>query len=180
MKELLKSPKKMAILGLIGSILMIFNMVMLILNGVCSYFTSLNFAYSIGFFIYFIIVLLRLYKEKGNIKIANYILIGSFVLSLVVHIVIIPGLSMTTNIVYLVVTVITLLYLINILLRRIRIINNKSFIFIIFSYLIYQVFLMVIIKEIDFYIMSELINSLGYILIAPYFYNYYNLLKGGK
>lgn len=159
---------------------MTINVVMLVLNGVCSWFTSLKFAYSIGFFIYFMIVLLRLYKEKGNIKIANYILIGAFVLSLVVHIVIIPALSISTNIVYLVVTVITLLYLINILLRRIKIINNKSFIFIIFTYLIYQVFLMVIIKEVDFLIMSEFINSFGYILIAPYFYNYYNLLKGGK
>ena len=182
MKEFLRSPKKMAILGLIGSVFMIINIFILILNDVCSWFTSLNFAYSIGFLIYFIIVLLRLYKEKGNIKIANYILIGSFIISLVVHIVIIqdlPGLSMA-SIVYLVVTIITLLYLTNILLRKIKIVNNKSFIFIIFIYLIYQAFLMIIVKEMDLYIMSELVNSLSYLLITPYFYNYYDLLKGGK
>ena len=35
-------------------------------------------------------------------------------------------------------------------------------------------------KEMDLYIMSELVNSLSYLLITPYFYNYYDLLKGGK
>ena len=82
MKELLKSPKKTAILGLVGSVimflivLMTFSSQLLITNTVYNLFI-------IGLVFYFTVVLMRMTRQKGNIKIANYILIITYTITLI-------------------------------------------------------------------------------------------------
>lgn len=84
-KEFMSNPKKTAILGLVGAIPMI-------IYALYCWFDDFEFsfifsilyliAYNIGLVIYFTIVLNRLYKHNGNIKIANYVLIAGYIVSL--------------------------------------------------------------------------------------------------
>lgn len=181
MKEFLKSPKKTAILGLVGSFLML-----------TTTFTSLytsnlilnsNNLYIIGLIVYFIIILMRMYKQRGNIKIANALLITTYILSLIlsVFINIAEGESILVDVLLF---GITILYLSNILFRKIKFINNKIFAVILLGFSIYQIirFGTYIFRnnEIEFYLISGFVKYLGYIAIVPYFYNYYELLRGGK
>lgn len=181
MKEFLKSPKKTAILGLVGSFLM------LTTTFTSSYTSNLilnsNNLYIIGLIVYFIIILMRMYKQRGNIKIANALLITTYILSLIssVFINIAEGESILVDVLLF---GITILYLSNILFRKIKFINNKIFAVILLGFSIYQIIrfgtYIFINNEIEFYLISDFIKYLGYIAIVPYFYNYYELLKGEK
>lgn len=180
MKEFLKSPKKTAILGLIGSILM--------LSSWLIYFTPfsvLDKLCSIGLIVYFIIILVRMFTQKGNLKIANYTLILAYILQLVM---IIPSIkyAFTVNgIVYVMSLIIVLLYFFNILLRKKNFVNNKIFAVVISLYTLVQ--LIFVIKSYNFFTTRYSpivettiysINYIAYLFIIPYFYNYYNILKG--
>ncbi len=83
-KDFFSSPKKTAILGLIGSILMLSS---LLINFSISYI--FNDLYVIGLIVYFSIVLARMYKKQGNIKFANYILISVYSIQLLFMIILI-------------------------------------------------------------------------------------------
>lgn len=179
LKELMSSPKKTAILGLSGSILMLITT-----------FTSLYISnlilnsynlYIIGLIVYFIIILMRMYKQKGNIKVANILLLTTYIISFVavIFVDIVEGESILIDII-LFGTII--LYLCNILFRKIKFINNKIFAVILIGFSIYQLirFGIYFLNETELYLISYFIKYCGYITIVPYFYNYYELLKGGK
>ena len=180
LKEFMRSPKKTAILGLIGSILMLANWII--------YFTPFSILdefCSICLIIYFIVILVRMFLQKGNLKFANYTLIISYIVTILM---IIPNIKYIFNIVgiaYVLSLVTMILYLCNILLRKNNFVNNKIFAIVIIIYTLIQ-----LISSLDTFnlfaikysVFTEeiiyIINYIGYLFIIPYFYNYYNVLKG--
>lgn len=182
MKEFFKSPKMTAILGIIGSILMIPSLICT----TSSFFDFLPYIYVLGFIIYFVTVLLRMFMQKGNIKIANYILIISVIVPIIICILNIRYAMNMTGIIYLITYIVMALYFCNILLRKPKLINNKVFAIILALYSAYQLFILYSISKtymsyrfsVEFELISEVIKYIGYLLIIPYFYNYYNILKG--
>lgn len=178
-KEFLKSPKKTAVLGLIGS------MIMLITTLTTLYTTNilLNIynLYIIGLLIYFAVILMRMYKQNGNIKIANTLLLITYIISFisVMLVDIAEGELFLIDIIFF--GTITL-YLCNILFGKLKIINNKVFAVIIIGFSVYQLirFAIYFLNETDMYLISYSIKYAGYIAIVPYFYNYYELLKEEK
>lgn len=179
MKEFLSSPKKTAILGLISCVIMLISMfryinIYSILYHCCSlYFTGLT--------IYFVIVLIRMYKKKGNIKIANYILISTFIISIVSGIVlgIMEGESLfSLNELSLIIITI---YLLDIIFIKKAVINNKFFAVVVFGVAIYEIIKSCMfiydVGGIKYVNMSYLVGRFVQITIIPYFYNYYELLK---
>lgn len=186
MKEFLKSPKKTAIIGLIGSIIMLLDtLLMLRYHSIVILFiqNSIGNLYTLGLVVYFIIILTRMYKQKGNLKIANMTLLITYILSLIaiIFVDIAQGESILIDIV---VFGTMILYLCNILFGKIKFINNKIFAVIIICYSLYQLIQMTIFmvtnNGIDIYMVMYWANYLGYIAIIPYFYNYYELLKEEK
>lgn len=178
LKDFFSSPKKTAILGLIGSLLMLLD--------ISVSFSPLDNLYVIGLIVYFIIILFRIFAQKGNLKIANYTLIITYLVQLLMIIPNIKYNSVDRIIVYVVSFVIILLYLVNILLRKKNFVNNKIFAITIILYTLLQLFPFIKngihffgirytpLVETTIYI----INDIGYIFIIPYFYNYYNILRG--
>ena len=124
-----------------------------------------------------------MFKQRGNIKFANYILIITFIISILVSIIlgILEGEFFTLDDLLL---IIMTLYFSNILLRKVKLINNNAFAIIVIGLSIYQLirygFIIFSVKEIEILDLSYIIKHLAYITIVPYFYNYYELLKGGK
>lgn len=183
MKEFITSPKNTAILGLIGSIIML--IFMFIYNRFYSIlYNSCNLCF-FGLTIYFVIVLTRMYKQKGNIKIANYTLILTLMISIVSSIVlaISEGEPVFTLNDFLL--IVMTLYFVNILLGKIKFLNNKIFAVAVIAISIYELIkcsmLIFDAGGIEYLDMSYLVKYISYITIIPYFYNYYELLlKGGK
>lgn len=177
-KEFFKSPKKTTILGLIGSSIMMIvtfmtiNTSLLILN--------IYNLYIIGLVIYFVIILMRMLKQKGNVKVANYILVITYIVSFfgTIFVNIAEGESIVIDIIIL---VIIISYFCNILLRKLKFINNKVFAIVIIVISIYHIInilrYMLNYDEIEVYVILDFIKNLAYITIVPYFYNYYDLLK---
>ena len=180
LKEFMRSPKKTAILGLIGCILMLANLII--------YFTPfsiLDELCSMGLIIYFIVILIRMFLQRGNLKFANYTLIISYILTLLMIIPSIKYIFSINGIVYVLSLIVMILYLFNILLRKNNFVNNKIFAIVIIIYTVIQI--ISIIKAYNGFTTRYsafventiyLINYIGYLFIVPYFYNYYNVLKG--
>lgn len=142
-----------------------------------------NYIKYVGLTIYFIVVLMRIYIKKGNIKVANYILIISFLLQAVVTLFRSPY-ALAYRILPIIYYIIFGLYLCNILLRKTRLVNNKIFAIATAIFIIYQIVIPIFntLRYSTFeynYIITYSIVLILYILIVPYFYNYYRLLKGG-
>lgn len=178
MKEFLKSPKKTAILGLVGSILMLSSFLVYF-----DLYSILNNLHTIGLITYFVIILIRMFNKKGNIKIANYILIGGYIIELFFML----GLNIKniTNILpYTLVFLIPILYFFNILLGKKNVVNNKVFAVTIILYTLIQVIAVMQTFNNGYftttYNIIYLVNFLSYVCIVPYFYNYYELLKEEK
>ena len=179
MKEFLKSPKKTAILGLVGSVIMLlivlmtFSSQLLITNTVYNLFI-------IGLVFYFTVVLMRMRRQKGNIKIANYTLIITYTITLIgtISFGIAEGESILIEVL---IYGIIILYLCNILLRKFRFINNKIYAVVIIGLSIYQIVsvgrYLFIYNDVALYVIRDLIRILSYMATVPYFYNYYELLK---
>lgn len=169
-KEFLKSPKKTAILGLIGGILTVIALMVYSSYPIMILSFSLNHLYSIGLIIYFIIIITRMFKNKGNVKFANYIIIILCVAQLALSIVSIISDCTMIGLIYAVSLLITTLYFCNILLRKKNFVNNK-----IFATVMILSTLIQIVNRISYpYVV---IQGIGQLLIIPYFYNYYELLK---
>ena len=81
-KEFLSSPKKTAILGLIGSILMLITTITTLYT--TNIILNTYNLYIIGLIVYFSIILIRMYKQKGNIKLANILLVVTYIVSFVI------------------------------------------------------------------------------------------------
>ena len=179
MKEFLKSPKMTAILGLIGSVIMLITTLSTLYTS--NIILNIYNLYIVGLIIYFTIILMRMYKQKGNLKIANTLLLLTYIISSisVIFVSIADGESFLIDIIFF--GTITL-YLFNILFRKLKIINNKVFAVIIIGFSVYQLirFGVYFLSETDLYLILYSIKYLGYMAIVPYFYNYYELLKEGK
>lgn len=179
MKEFFKSPKMTTILGLVGSV------IMLITTFTTLYTTNilLNIynLYIIGLIIYFTVILMRMYKQNGNIKIANTLLLITYIISFI-GVMLVDIAEGDTFFIDIVLFGTIILYLCNILFRKLKIINNKVFAVIIIGFSVYQLvrFGVYFLNEKDMYLISYCIKYLGYMAIVPYFYNYYELLKGEK
>ena len=178
MKEFLKSPKKTAILGLIGSVIMILIVLMTFSSQLLITNTIYNL-FIIGLVFYFTVVLMRMTRQKGNIKIANYILTITLIGTISFGIAEGESILIETLIYGIII-----LYLCNILLRKFRIINNKIYAVVIIGLSLYQIFSIVkylfIYNDVAQYVIIDLIRILSYMATVPYFYNYYELLKEEK
>ena len=176
MKEFFKSPKKTAILGLIGAIIMLFPVIKFTFGEDFFEFgiISIYHTYFWGLLIYFIYIVLRFYKLKGNIKIVNYILITTIAVSIIGNIL---G-KLWINVIVL---IIFELYLLNIFCRKKTLINNKIALIVLVAYIIYSI----VVNNIRTYFFVQnlfdfITQIIGYLFIIPYFYNYYKLLKEEK
>ena len=128
LKEFMSSPKKTAILGLVSSILMILSV--FLNNRTVMFWTIVTNFISFGFAFYFIIILLRLVKNVGNIKIANYFLIISFAIAILADVVLLIKFKVNINIIiYLVVNIYMAYYLYNLLIKRNYIFELYTYIF---------------------------------------------------
>ncbi len=176
MKELLKSPKKTAILGLIGTIIMLIPVFKFILGEDFFEFgiVTIYHTYFWGLLIYFIIVVFRLFKLKGNIRVTNFILIITLGVSIIANI-------LGNSLINVIVLAILELYLINIFLGKNTFINNKIACVVFIIYIFYSI----IVLDFKTYFFAENIfdfvtQIVGYLFIIPYFYGYYELLKEEK
>ena len=184
-KKFLRNPKVTAILGLIGSIVMVLNLV-------CTYssiYDILTNMYVLGLIIYFIVILMRMFFQKGNIKVANYILIISFVITIVMEIYSCITLEISSLLlVALAIHIVLLLFFLNILIKKVQIVNNKVFLLSVIAFAIYNFvrikkysqFFMAYRFSVEFELICWVLMYVGYLLIIPYFYNYYNILKGER
>lgn len=180
-KEFFSNTKKTAMLALIMNIVAV-----IVLYMISNYYGILMClricSFNIGTIIYFIIIVLRLYKKKGNIKVANYILVIFFALNALLTIISTIQLKSTIGgtsyIVYIVSTymietiiyTILTLYFCKILLKiKIPIIDNIIFIAAILIFVSN-----VLISGINTHSVTF---ALAYLSIIPYFYNYYELLE---
>lgn len=190
LKEFMRSPKKTAILGFVSSILMILNV---FLNNNHS-LLSLLFQFSsklfiFGFALYFLIILLRLVKNIGNIKIANYFLIISFIIPILIEVFIIIKYQINIKgVIYLIVYIYLSYYLYNLLIKRNYKVNNIIFSAVLIGFVVYQMIYSIYCKN---FIISAynnftqnlimnimyLIMKVSYVGIIPYFINYSKLLR---
>lgn len=172
-KKCLSSPKRTAILGLIGVIIMLIPVFKFTFGEDFFEFgmITLFHTYFGGLLIYFLIIVLRLYKAKGNIKIANYILILCLGVTIISN-------ALARYWINVIVMTIFELYLINIFLRKKTFINNKVACVVLIIYIIYSIlsfnFNTYFFIENIFDFITQII---GYLFISPYFYGYYELLK---
>ena len=168
-KEFLGSPKKTAMLGLIGSLICaayyIFCVPFAIIGRVVY---GLEF---IGLTVYFAIVVMRMNKKEGNIKIASYVLLISFAIRAFLNIIQLlnGGAYPLYLLVEIAVKVIAILYFDNILLRKTKLINNKIYSL---TIIIYAIFL-----TIQSPTLLGIILNLCLLTQIPYFYMYHELLN---
>jgi len=165
-KEFSKDQKKTAILGLIFNILAIIMLFQIYRSYGIIYGLRILISESakIGIIVYFAIVLSRLYNKKGNINIANSILIILSVIN-----------TVFMNMLFAVINIIFILYLCNILLNKVKLVNNKIFAIAIIIGAAFR-----FISMLKFFNTTGLIFILSDLAIIPYFYNYYELLNGAK
>ncbi len=130
-----------------------------------------------GILIYFMIITFRLYQKKGNVKVANYILIIYFVikiLSLLINVFRISSITfydiVFNFIIPIIVYVISTLYFCKILFKiKIPFIDNMIFTTALLIYISNML--------ISNFTIYSIILALSYLSIIPYFYNYYELLE---
>lgn len=199
-KEFFSSPKKTAILGLVGGILLLANFLGLFIwvKFMCIY--ELLYLPAFGFISYFIIIILRLYRQKGSIKTANNILMATYILTLIGTIFVFVNDYIVDNanaiellrididigandlILKILVLVVILLYFCNILLRKKTFVDNKVFAVVVLLYSTYRImtilFGTIFGGRVGVYMFAQhIIEYIAYLLIIPYFVNYYNLLE---
>lgn len=208
-KAFFKNTKKIAIIGLISSILICYISSYNSYNSIYSTITRMSnplyeFYYNNDFYIYdiqiiireilfslatlcfvvyFIFLLISLYKEKKIIKIANYILLCSFMITVILEIHSIYSTytyfkdcdftNPTKLILQLVTGLVNTLYIFNILFKqgKIKFITNKVFAI--------SNILLVILGFLPITFIGILLDVL-YLFKMLYFYNYYKLLEISK
>ena len=174
-KNFFKNPKLTTILGLFGGIGLLVSRYIYdsMVEGFFDYKWILGNLFIIGIIIYFIIICMRLFANKGSVKIANIILISTLIiwdlLLFIYH-----------NIISFVVFLIIIAYFVNILFKKKNPINHIVFLIDIVFYVVYNCY--TVIQNSDFanqisYIIPQ---YLFYLLIIPYFFGYYLLLKEEK
>lgn len=178
-KKFITNTRITAIIGLIGSI------ILFILQYISfrhfHILTRITFILSyLGLMIYFIIIVMRIYLKKGNIKFANNFLIASFLISIILKILSLfifykffSGIVADIPILDL----LLLLYFVCIIYKRKTFINNKIFALVLLIYFLRIIVAFCSNKYINYYTGFQALSSIGYLMIIPYFYNYYNLIE---
>lgn len=135
----------------------------------------INNIYYTGLIIYFSIILLRMNKKKVNIKLANYILITT----IIIHTLFKEYYNTVLTLLYFVVNILSILYFIKVLLGKRNFMNNK--IFAISAIGVELIGIISLFEAVDYDYFTNtfviIVCALSKILIVPYFYNYYELLK---
>lgn len=168
-KEFLGNPKKTAMLGLIGALICaayyIFCLPIWIVGRILY---GLEF---IGLTVYFAIVVMRMNKKEGNIKVASYVLLISFAIRTLMNIIqLLDGVAYPLYLlVEIAVKIIVILYFANILLRKTNPINNKIYSL---AMIIYVIFLTIQSPS-----LLGVILNLCLLAQLPYFYMHHELLN---
>lgn len=136
-----------------------------------------NYLY-VGLIVYFSIILNRMNGKKTNIKFANFLLIGFFILYAVND----NAYNVILDLIIMVIDILSIIYLINILLKKRLFISNKIFALgMIGRELINIINMFDSVSYVNFlYETLSIVRILSRMLVIPYFYNYYKLLKGEK
>ena len=174
-KELLRDNKKATILAFVGSAILLAYYLIFYFEGD---FISiiLDQPSVIGFAVYFAMILLKMYKKKVNIKVANYILIITLIIQTVSYGImtiarVAYGIADIDEFVEIIVNVISIIYFFNILLKKPNFINNKVYLI---TVIVCFAFKMI---QTSFFSSGKILLSLCSLTVVPYFYNYYELSK---
>lgn len=189
-KKFFASPKRNAILGLVSSILMLLQAVFIIVINVEFEFQEIshiirNFV-SLGFIMYFSIILYRMNIRRGNLKRVTNILIVFLILTILSLILLqVADIMNFSNIIAITVNIIILIFLFNILKRKSTKFSNNIFLVVIVAYTIYQLVIdnmntTIFTNEFDTRTFLIWLCNVSYLGIVPYFYNYYEILKEEK
>lgn len=175
-KEFISSPKKTATLGLIcGILVLLFEFIRLQHTFERIYITlGLIFAEDtiiLGLIVYFTIILLRLKGKNINIKIANYTLLVTSIIQ------VINSILNFISIVHLITTIATTIFFVEIFFKKKLYINNIVFSILILLQQIVNLVLSMRNANMSSYIIMTIIGCISYLLIIPYFFNYYEILK---
>lgn len=160
------------------------------------FFWIVYYAELIAFLLYFTFILLRFYnKTKVEIKNINYVIGFLLVANFIYRIYRILSFNQINigSVLSIVFSIITILYLFNILIKKVdiinKLINNKVFAItmaVYVSYCLYDLFikpdpfLLYNTTEFSFHSVKEFFYYIRYLCIIPYFYNYYELLERRK
>lgn len=189
-KKFFASPKRNAIVGLVGSILMLLQAIFIIVISKEIEFKEIshiikNFV-SLGFILYFSIILCRMNRRRGNLKIATNILIVSLILTILSLILLqVADIMNFSNIIAITLNIIIYIFLFNILKRKSTKFSNNIFLVVIVAYTIYQLVIdnmntTIFTNEFDTRTFLIWLCNVSYLGIVPYFYNYYEILKEEK
>lgn len=174
LKKFLNNPQNSILMGLIMTIIYFLYEILVCAKFSNKIFFILSNSYNIGLIIYFSIILLRLKGKQINIKNAQNILIALYIITLL-------GCLRNFNILNIAYLIVFLLYLCGIFNKKFYI-NNKIFLILniayIVIYILFDIFDSYYFSNIQF--IYYLIFILSKMLIIPYFYNYYNLMKGSE
>lgn len=190
LKKFITSPKRNAIVGLVGSILMLLQAIFIIVISKEIEFKEIshiikNFV-SLGFILYFSIILYRMNRRRGNLKIATNILIVSLILTILSLILLqVADIMNFSNIIAITLNIIIYIFLFNILKRKSTKFSNNIFLVVIVAYTIYQLVIdnmntTIFTNEFDTRTFLIWLCNVSYLGIVPYFYNYYEILKEEK
>lgn len=189
-KKFFASPKRNAIVGLVSSILMLLQAIFIIVISKEIEFKEIshiikNFV-SLGFILYFSIILYRMNRRRGNLKIATNILIVSLILTILSLILLqVADIMNFSNIIAITLNIIIYIFLFNILKRKSTKFSNNIFLVVIVAYTIYQLVIdnmntTIFTNEFDTRTFLIWLCNVSYLGIVPYFYNYYEILKEEK
>ena len=174
-KEFLQDNKKTTILAFVGSAILLAYYLIFYFEGD---FISiiLDKTSVIGFVVYFVMILLKMYKKQVNMKVANYVLIITLIIQTVSY-----GIMTIARVAYgianidefaeIMVNIISIIYFFNILLKKPNFINNKIYLI---TVIVGFAFKMI---QPSFFSSGEILLSLCSFTVVPYFYNYYELSK---
>lgn len=190
LKKFIASPKRNTIVGLVSSILMLLQAIFIIVISKEIEFKEIshiikNFV-SLGFILYFSIILYRMNRRRGNLKIATNILIVSLILTILSLILLqVADIMNFSNIIAITLNIIIYIFLFNILKRKSTKFSNNIFLVMMVVYTIYQLVMdnmniIIFTNEFDTRNFLIWICNVSYLGIVPYFYNYYEILKGEK
>ena len=182
-KKFFASPKRNAIVGLVGSILMLLQAIFIIVISKEIEFKEIshiikNFV-SLGFILYFSIILYRMNRRRGNLKIATNILIVSLILTILSLILLqVADIMNFSNIIAITLNIIIYIFLFTKF-------SNNIFLVVIVAYTIYQLVIdnmntTIFTNEFDTRTFLIWLCNVSYLGIVPYFYNYYEILKEEK
>lgn len=138
-------------------------------------------AYVIGLLIYFLTVFLRTKRKEINIKIIQKVLIGLFIFNAFICLLsfFTLGLYFVNRFITTIYFSVSAIYFYGIFNRKCKINNKVFFVISIINIIFYLYHCITMIYEFHIlFIIDMLIYALFSLSIIPYFYNYYNLVKG--